>query len=422
MENTDSNIKIGFVVFYPFHYYVYKNVYKHIRNEAEFIIDMGAFFPTEQPAELLEDTIHLLQKEKVNFRTLYFQDYLEKGSLESFLSKYVVLVSVWRRGCIVHPCAKEKRRVHMTYGIGKDLGTYAVGNRMYDLILSHGKRDHDIFSMYTTAEIVGNPKFDDWFNGNFDSELLKSLSRRLDKNKKTILYLPTHGDLSSIDELADELKKVSSLYNIIVKFHYYTPREEPERVKKLQDQRMIAFRDDTDLLSLLRVADLVISDNSSAIFDAILADKPLLVTDFLSKEYLDVEHKKPKYYRRGIARISTYSGSIEQRIKQDKLIVKIENPSQLQNGIRQALKDDKYFKDERKKLRDRLFSFQDGNSGKRAATAIKKLIDTALPERPLFYHLLEDRKRSQERRRQKNQRNLYGYIKDFWKGLDEYFH
>lgn len=421
-DDPNKQAKIGFVVFYPFHYYVYKNVYKHIRDEAEFIIDLGAFFPTEQPVELAENMVRLLQKENVNFRILYFQNYLEKDGLERFLSKYETLVSVWMRGCIVHPGVKEKRKVHMTYGASKDLVTYAVGKRIYDLVLSYGKRDYDIFSMYTAAEIVGNPKFDDWFNGNFDSELLENLSRHFDKNKKTILYLPTHGDLSSIDELADELKKIAGLYNTVVKFHYYTPREEPERIKKLQHPDITAFRDDTDLLSLLKIADLVISDNSGAIFDAILADKPLLVTDFLSKEYLDIEHKKPKYYRRGIARVLTYSGSIEQKIKQDKLIAKIENPSQLQEGIRQALKDDKHFKDERKKLRDWLFSFQDGNSGKRAAAAIKGLIGKELPERPLFYHLLEDRKQNRERKRENSRRNLYEYIKNFWKGLDEYFH
>lgn len=415
MEDSNLNAKIGFVIFYPFHYYVYKNVYRHIKDEAEFIIDLGAFFPTEQESGLMEDMVQLLKKEKVNFRTIHFQDYPKEGYVENFLSKYEVMVSVWLRGCMVHPSVKAKRKIHMTYGVGKDLVTYAVSKRLYDLILCYGKRDQDIFSVYTTAEIVGNPKFDDWFNGNFDLELLNKLSSHFDKNKKTILYLPTHGDLSSINELAEEFKKISSLFNTIVKFHYYTPREEPERIKMLQHHTMVTFKDDTDLLSLLKIADLVISDNSSAIFDAILADKPLLVADFLSKEYLNIEHKKPKYYRRGLARILTYSGSIEQKIKQNNLVPTIKTPSKLQEGITEALNDSDYFKNERKKLRNWLFGFQDGNSGKRAADTIKKFRNADLPERPLFYHLVEDSKKPQPKEvGEKRKPSFYEQIRYIW--------
>lgn len=415
-DSANPNAKIGFVVFYPFHYYIYKNVYKELASETEFIVDLGAFFPTVQPPELTEDILALLRREEVSFRTLSTKEYEKKDGVEEFLQKYDTLVSVWRRGCTVHPGGRRKRRVHMTYGIGKDLVTYSVGKRLYDLILAYGQRDHDIFSLYTTAEIVGNPKFDDWFNGNFDEELLEDLHRTLDKGKKTILYLPTHGDLSSIDELAEELKRVSGLYNTLVKFHYYTPREEPERMEKLQHPHIRTFRDDVDLLTLLKAADLVISDNSSAIFDAILADKPLLVADFLSKEYLDVEHKKPRYYRRGLANILTYSGSIEQRIKRDKLVVTIQGPDGLGKGIEEALRDEPYFKGERKKLRDWLFSFQDGQSGKRAADAIKNFTKLPLPERPLLYYLLEDTKRTGRRKVKKTLRSkFYEYMKSVGK-------
>jgi hypothetical protein len=413
MENSNKNAKIGFVIFYPFHYYVYKNVYKHLKADAEFIVDLGAFYPTEQEESLTNEIVELLKKEQANFSILEYTAY-RQNQIGRYLERYDLLVSVWKRGCIIHPAASDKRKVHMTYGVGKDLVTYSVGKRLYDLILAYGKRDYDIFSLYTTAEIVGNPKFDDWFNKSWDEKLLQSVSRRLDPTKKTILYLPTHGDLSSIDDLSDELKRISPLFNTLVKFHYYTPREEPWRLEKLEDPNVMTFKDDVDLTALLYLADVVISDNSSAIFDSILADKPLVLADFLSKDFLDIEHKKPKYFRRGMANILTYSGSIEQIIKRKNFVPTIQVPGQLLHGIQTALQDNSYYKTERKKLRDWLFGFQDGDSGKRAAEAILRFRTIPLPERPLLYHLLEDRKRFQTKNAAKPV-PIVEHIMNIWK-------
>lgn len=206
-----------------------------------------------------------------------------------------------------------------------------------------------------------------------------------------MLYLPTHSDLCSIDVIADELKKLTKNYNVIVKFHYYTPPEEPERVQKLKDPRIICLNDDADLITLLKISDVVLSDNSSVIFDVILADKPLIATDFLSDEYLDWKHGEYKPYRRGIAAGLTYSGSIEQKIKKEGLIVTLKRPEELPRAVRGALEDSVFYKASRKKLRKELFSFHDGTCGERAAMAIKNFLATKeLPEKPLLWHLIEN--------------------------------
>jgi len=287
-------------------------------------------------------------------------------------------------------CNLDKRKIHLTYGAGKDLITYGIWKRFFDLILAYGRRDNKLFSLYTQSRIVGNPKFDDWFNGEFDEEMLFNLKSRLDSNKKTILYLPTHSDLSSIDRLAAGLKRIAKKYNVLVKLHYYTPREEPERVKKLTHKDIILFKDDVDLLPLLKFADVALSDNSSAIFDVILADKPIVLTDFLSDDYLDIEHRKPRYYRRGEARALTYSGSIEQKIKKEGLIITIKKPKELEEAVEKALKDEFFYQEARRAIRNELFAFQDGRCGRRAAQAIREFLSLKeLPERPLLYHLLE---------------------------------
>jgi CDP-glycerol glycerophosphotransferase (TagB/SpsB family) len=390
-DNINPNAKIGFIIFYPFQFYVQKNIYKHIKDESEFIVDLGAFFPVEQPVSLIEDIVILLEKHNVFFRILYHEDYFYRKYLENFFSKYKVLVSLWGRGCIKLNCNLDKRKVTMPYGAGKELTTLGLWKREFDLILAYGEKDHNFYSLLTKSQIVGNPKFDDWFEDEIDYAPISSLKKRLDFGKKNVVYLPTHSDLGSIDELADQMKVLTDGYNVLVKLHYYTVREEKERIEKLRHEKIILLNDDTDLLPLLKLADVIVSDNSSAIFDVILADKPIVTTDFLSKEYLDKTHREIKHYRRGTNAAITYSNSIEQRIKRKKQVLVLKSPSELREKIEIALKDDLFYKENRKKIRDQIFSFNDGLCGKRGAQAIENLVkQDQLPEKPLLYHLIDN--------------------------------
>ena len=373
MISSNKNAKIGFVIYYPFQYYVYKNVFKHLADHAEFIIDMGAHLPVVQPPELLERIVALLNKNNAPYKILRYEDYSKDAFLKKFYAPYEVLVSVWEKGCMRHRYNEERKKVRMAYGSGKELTMLRPSGGIYDLTLAYGERDSKSFSLYSKTVIVGNPKFDDWFSGNFEKQLLRDIENKIDRSKKTVLYLPTHSDLCSIPELLPELNKISSDYNIIIKLHYFNIVDTPEIVNEFKKGKFILYGDETDLLPLLYVADMVLSDNSSAIFDAMLADKPVLATDFFSKEYLDIEHKEPKIFRRGVNMALTYSGSIEQQVKKDGLILTIKFPEELKNGIERALLDETFFKNARKKICKELFAFQDGQSGERAAKEIEGL-------------------------------------------------
>lgn len=389
-DNPNPNARIGFIVFYPFQYYVFKNVYENLHNEAEFIIDSGAFFPVRQSPDALNNIVGLLKKRGVYFRILHHDDYFNTKHLEAFFSQYTGLVSLWMRGCLRFECNIPRRKIHLTYGAGKDLITFGLWKSKFDLILAYGARDYQYFSLYSQSRIVGNPKFDDWFNGKFDTTLLTEINTRIDPQKKTVLYLPTHSDLCSIDDLADEIKKLAKNYNVIVKFHYYTPYEEPERVKRMQDPNTVCFNDDADLITLLSVSDVVLSDNSSVIFDAILADKPVIATDFaLNKQ--SVVPGEYKLYRRGLAEELTYFGSIEQKVKKEGKIMALKSCEELPRVIHDALEDPRHYQQSRKELREELFAFRDGKSGERAASAISDLlVKKELPEKPLLWHLVEN--------------------------------
>lgn len=375
-DRSNLSASIGFVVHYPFHYFVYKNIYKHIEEISEFIVDMGAF-SVEQPPELLSEIILLLEKERVFYRVLNFSDYYYKIYLSSFFKKYNLLVSVWESGCVTIQETKELKKVHVTYGAGKELTFLRPSQSIYDITLDFGERSANLHSYFSYPVITGNAKFDDWFNNTLDEKELSLIEDKLDKNKKTILYLPTHGDLSSVDKITDELIKISPNYNVVIKLHYYISREEPDRFKKLTHKNFLTYNDDCDLLLLLKKADVVLSDNSSAIFDAILADKPIIVTDYLSNDFLDGKHLEKKFYRRGSIGALTYSNSIEQKIKKDGSILTIKKKGELANKIADALNDHINLKEGRKKVRNEIFDYNDGKCGQRGADAILNLLKTS---------------------------------------------
>jgi hypothetical protein len=425
-DNPNPEAKIGFVVFYAFQFYVQKNIYKHVADEAEFIVDLTAFFPVRQPDDLVRDIITLLQKHGVKYRILHYEDRFSKSYLEEFFAPYSVLVSLWQRGSIMFACNAAKRKVHPLYGTGKELVMVHPSRAIFDLTLVYGKHSQKHCSIYGEAKIVGNPKFDDWFNDVVDPETVAMIRQELDPNKKTVLYLPTHGDLCSIDQIAPQLKALTHRYNIVVKLHYFTVREERWRIELLEGGDLILLKDDIDLLPLLKVADVVLSDNSSAIFDAILADKPLVTTDFLSQEYLDSKHKQLRNYRRGKMGAVTYSGSIEQVIKKERLVVSATTPDELADSIDRALQDGQFYVDARKRLRGELFDMNDGKSGERAANAIRELLTLdQLPPRPIMYHALEAYKQTMRLPSYRSIETAYQRLTEyenllFTKGTDAY--
>jgi hypothetical protein len=388
-DNPNPKAEIGLVISYPFQYYVYKDIYKHL-DKSEFIIDLGAFYPKVQPEELVGNIVELLRKNKAAYRILYYSDYNFVGYLREFFSKYKALVCVWERGCIRLNCNLNKIKINLTYGAGKELTQVRVHRKCHDLILAYGNRDSKLFSMYTEAKVVGNPKFDDWFNNNLDKNFLEEIESDLRKEKKTVLYLPTHGDLCSIDFLEEELKKLTSKYNVIAKIHYFTIREEPGLMERLKKSGIVIYGDNADLLPLLKVSDVVISDNSSAIFDAILADRPLVVTDFISDKYLDIDHKRLKQTSRGPMGALTYSGSIEQEIKKKGQVITIKSSEDLAKGVKKAILDEDFYKKSRKDIGRELFAYHDGKCGERAAQAINEVMSRDRPkERPIMFHAIE---------------------------------
>lgn len=377
-ENPNPPATIAFIICFPFQYYIFKNIYRHL-PESEFIIDLQYMKSNnEQWYQDIGRLLRFLRNNKVHYRILF--DYYSEP--ERFFKKYEVLVSFFSIESLTLSCNAEKKKVRVMYGHSKDLYNFGAWSRHFDLALTYGPHSNKMMSIFTRAEIVGNARFDDWFSGSITKDKVSYLQKELRPEKKTILYMPTHSNLSSLEFMSPAFLKLGDKYNVIIKPHPVTFAFEKKRLeefKKVLSYLDIFWADDFhDIIHLLYVSDAVLSDNSGAIFDAVLADKPLVLIDNLKKEEL-----QPQAWHKIVKRISTdfwispksHPGSIEQRIKEDPALkpgTVLKDHREVETAIQFALEDpDKSFCKAREKLRAMLFSNCDGSSGKRSAELIR---------------------------------------------------
>lgn len=146
--------------------------------------------------------------------------------------------------------------------------------RRYHGILTQNRPEFEMLRVYSNTYFVSNLKYIGW--------------KKQQTNGKTILYLPTWntaymgevGKINSNDEIIPALEKLKSAgYNILLKAHPLTlsdpsAKASAQILKKHTDEY---FESDTPIQDLLMKSDLVISDNSGAIHEALYSNIPVIV-------------------------------------------------------------------------------------------------------------------------------------------------
>lgn len=138
----------------------------------------------------------------------------------------------------------------------------------YDCVLCSGNYDSNYLNAYTKTYKTGNMKYI-----NFKKKKNKKTK------KKTLLYLPTYGDGCSIDDIYEELKEIKKEYYIIAKIHHGTTflKNEYERIEKIKINVDEFYDCHKDLNELLEITDIVLTDNSGSIFEAIYTEIPVAI-------------------------------------------------------------------------------------------------------------------------------------------------
>lgn len=377
-DNPNPIANIGFLCYYPFHYFVYKNIYRHLPN-AEFIVDdsyrvKGYEFPTHTKERLFL----FFAKQNVFWRKLEEND--TALTRPEFFDKYGLIVNAFFNKEMTEPYIENKKLVRALYGNAKDPWNFGPWNAYYDLVLSYGPYAHKFLNVYGNSLMVGNPKFDDWSN-------ISKKSTGGKKLKKTVLYTPTWGELSSLDNTAVALNALSKEYSITVKAHHITVLLSPSQLDAYRENPLITVLDDTDdIVPLLADTDIVLSDNSGSIFDAVWANKPVVLINTHDSNLILPGHRSFIYKKDGKNNgVQTSPESLEQQVKQAGTaigpvindIIKGSNqlsPESLKGAILQSVVEEKYFEARRKSVRDQVFLNVDGIAGEKAASAIVDLL------------------------------------------------
>jgi len=136
-------------------------------------------------------------------------------------------------------------------------------NLCYDGIICFGEYEANYLSTYSKPLIIGNMKYENF--------------KRNTVGKPILLYLPTFGQHSYIEEFVNEIDNLKKEYEIVVKMHHGTSFliKEKKRVELLEKKCDRCYDQNTELAKLLEEASVVLSDNSGSIFEAIYANVPV---------------------------------------------------------------------------------------------------------------------------------------------------
>lgn len=190
--------------------------------------------------------------------------------------------------------AKYKIRYHYSTISAKPDIVYGHPEKYiyYDAILCGGKYDANYLSVYSKTYLTGNFKY------NLFSK------KKYNKRKKVLVYLPTYGTCSSIDLIGNYLSNLKDDYYIIAKIHHGTSflKDEEKRIDIVKNNVDEFYDLHKDLSELLSIADVVLTDNSGSIFEALYTNTPVAVfsNDINQNKWGSFNTTQYELYKEGI--------------------------------------------------------------------------------------------------------------------------
>ncbi len=230
---------------------------------------------------------------------------------------------------------------------GEKKGHFRI-RHYFDLYLTQGpyftSRFNELKEKYGNFDVIetGWPKLDSYglYKSSYESEKKELLKAY--QTDKILLYAPTFSpSLTSAGDLLEDIEKmaIETGFLIMIKFHDLMSGTLINTYKALsQRHNNILFIEDKNIIKFLLLADILVSDTSSVIYEFLLLNKPAI----------------------------SYK-TISENIRWDNLTQK----GQLTKSVLRNLKED-HFETERLALNEMYHPYQDGKSALRMIKAVEE--------------------------------------------------
>ena len=161
----------------------------------------------------------------------------------------------------------------------------------FDLYLTQGpyftKKFEELKEKYKNFEVIetGWSKLDNIFTVSKETEVKREELRLSHEVQKIVLYAPTFSpSLTSASELKNTIEKLSIRGEILflIKFHDKMDKETVDMYKAIESPNIIIV-EDKDITQSMQMADLMVSDTSSVVYEFIFMDKPVITLNSQSE-------------------------------------------------------------------------------------------------------------------------------------------
>ncbi|MBT3755394.1 MAG: hypothetical protein HOK80_02130 [Candidatus Cloacimonetes bacterium] len=195
---------------------------------------------------------------------------------------------------------KQFKNVLIYHGMGLDKSfkgrNFPISR--YDYYFVSGEKDYLKYKYYSyglrnfnkRVVKIGHLRSDDIINKNYDiPNTLKQIGIK-DRTRKNILYAPTwekgHGSL--LETYKKFCTQITSEYNLLIRTHPYDVKNYKIIRKFIKNNNIhnvyLIDPDEISLVNNLAIADLLIGENSSLMYDWLFFDKPLILVKTSKKD------------------------------------------------------------------------------------------------------------------------------------------